>query len=154
MPDVRDCGACHEGADRDDVYLLSRTFTPTVAEEPSIRELPFRHDAHEELECVGCHTGGPSLSVPDLDCRSCHEEHHAASSDCSQCHRSPEPEAHEEAAHLTCSGAGCHEDVPIEGSPRTREGCLWCHAEMADHEPDRECVRCHLLPPPEVARPP
>ena len=104
---------------------------------------------HGDLQCVQCHADGPSLAVPDLDCQSCHEEHHSVSvSGCLGCHREPASEVHELVVHSTCAGSGCHEDVPVGSAPRNRTGCLWCHQEEAEHEPEGECVACHLMPAP------
>jgi hypothetical protein len=98
---------------------------------------------------VQCHDDGPTLAVPDLDCQSCHEEHHSVSvTGCLSCHEEPPSEAHALVVHSTCSGAGCHETVPVGSAPRNRVGCLWCHQELTEHEPETECVSCHLMPPP------
>ena len=147
---VRECGACHLDADVGDrVFTLRRTFDLSIEDVSTERELPFRHGQHEDLGCVQCHDGGPSLAVPDLDCQSCHEEHHAVSvSGCLDCHREPASEVHTLVVHATCSGSGCHEDVPVGSAPRNRTGCLWCHQEQAEHEPEDECVSCHLMPAP------
>lgn len=150
---VRECAACHGDVGvQEQVFTVRSTFTLSVADVSTERELPFRHGQHEDLGCVQCHGDGPSLAVPDLDCQSCHEEHHAISvSGCLDCHREPASEVHELVVHATCSGSGCHEDVPVGSAPRAprnRTGCLWCHQEQADHEPDVECVSCHLMPAP------
>ena len=143
-----DCAECHAVADmREVVYRVQRTFTLTVGDDPSDRELSFKHADHEERECAECHEEGPSYSVPELDCQSCHEEHHAiTTSRCTSCHQEPPEGAHPLAVHQTCSGSGCHQESPIESSPRSRVGCLWCHEDMADHEkPEEECTECHSL---------
>ena len=147
---VRECGACHvELVAQDQVFTLSRTFTLSVEAEATERELPFRHSPHESLTCMQCHDEGPTLAVPELDCQSCHEEHHSVSvTGCLSCHQEPPSEAHALVVHSTCSGSGCHEDVPVGSSPRNRVGCLWCHQEQTEHEPEAECVSCHLMPPP------
>lgn len=142
----RECAACHSAAElRNVAYPVTRALTFSVRDDTLDRELPFSHAAHEERECVDCHTGGPSLAVPDLDCRSCHDEHHVTSNPgCMSCHRKPPEDAHTLEVHRTCSGSGCHVDAPIE-TPRTRVGCLWCHEDRVDHEPEGECVECHIM---------
>jgi hypothetical protein len=90
--------------------------------------------------------------VPNLDCQSCHEQHHvSAISGCSECHQAPPSSAHPMVVHVTCSGSGCHQNSPVQATPRERTGCLWCHLEQTAHEPEEECVNCHLMPAP---RPP
>ena len=32
-----------------------------------------------------------------------------------------------EKVHVGCTGAGCHQEVPFEGVPRTRNLCVACH---------------------------
>jgi hypothetical protein len=149
-PTAQECAACHVDVEVQElVFTLRRTFTLSVAEVPTERELPFGHSAHGDLQCVQCHDEGPSLAVPDLDCQSCHEEHHAVSATgCLNCHQEPASEVHELVVHSTCSGSGCHEDVPVGSAPRNRTGCLWCHQEQTEHEPEDECVSCHLMPAP------
>ena len=149
---AEECAGCHLADDmKEVVHRLQRTFTLTVNENPSDRELSFKHADHEARECVECHTEGPSLSVPDLDCQSCHEEHHAeTTSGCMSCHQKPPEDAHKIALHETCSGSKCHLESPIQTSPRTRVGCLWCHEDKTDHHPEAECATCHFLPAPLV----
>lgn len=143
------CATCHAPSDiRDELHPQVRTLTLSVGD-PTTRDLPFRHAEHEEAECASCHEQGPDLSPVALDCGSCHAEHHAVDATCGACHIRPAADIHDvETVHMTCSGAGCHEAVPAEEAPRTRTGCLWCHREMSDHEPARECTVCHLLPAP------
>lgn len=144
-----DCAACHPGAElREETFVLPRAFDLTVGQGPTERELTFLHGDHEELECASCHDDGPSLAVPELDCGSCHEEHHEVTTACFTCHVEPAGEDHDRTVHLTCSSAGCHQEVPVEGTPRSRAGCLWCHQDETDHRPGRECVACHLMPDP------
>jgi hypothetical protein len=151
-PPVRECTACHVDVEvQEQVFTLTRTFSLSVDEAPTERELPFSHLPHRELGCTRCHERGPSLAVPNLRCENCHAAHHAESvsvSGCLSCHQEPPSEAHELVVHSTCAGSGCHEDVPVRSAPRTRTGCLWCHQEQSEHEPELECVSCHVMPPP------
>lgn len=143
-----DCAACHLVDDmKEEVFTIQRTFAFSVSEDSIDREIPFTHVTHEERECVDCHAEGPSLAVPDLDCQGCHEEHHAETvSGCMGCHEQPPDDAHTAELHVSCSGSGCHEESPVEASPRTRVGCLWCHEEQVDHEPEENCAGCHFMP--------
>ncbi|MFQ5536314.1 MAG: hypothetical protein ACE5GJ_02565 [Gemmatimonadota bacterium] len=142
------CTTCHTPADAPaDAVPLPRPLHLTVDGE-SVRELPFRHPDHEDLACGECHTDGLELSARDVDCLACHEDHHEPDVDCTACHV-PAPEgAHpREASHLTCTGAGCHVDPPLQVSEiRARQVCLSCHQDESDHKPGEECVDCHLLP--------
>ena len=147
------CAACHDSAElRGVVFPLQRAFQLTVRDDviPD-REVSFDHAYHAERQCVECHVEGPSLAIPDLDCRSCHEEHHdPANSGCMNCHRQAPEEAHTLAVHESCSGSGCHTESPVVEAPRTRVGCIWCHEDKADHEVDGNCVDCHIPGQPGV----
>jgi len=146
-----DCGDCHTVSSiRNIVYPVQRTFSLTVSEDASVREIPFKHARHLERACVECHAEGPVFAVPDLDCQGCHEEHHAeTTTGCMTCHQQPPDDAHTIAVHQTCSGSGCHQESPIQSAPRSRVGCLWCHDDKADHEGSAECDDCHLLSLPD-----
>lgn len=145
--DVDGCATCHvESGSLADPYPVSQTLsfsTGTVVE----RSLPFDHGPHAEEDCATCHTEGLELSVGDVECASCHVEHHELQVDCMSCHiEAPEGSHTIESAHVTCSGAGCHEAVPFEGVPRTNPVCLGCHQDLVDHRPGGECAECHALP--------
>jgi hypothetical protein len=143
----RDCAACHQVQElRNVVYPQERVVTLSVRDAPDDRELRFSHAAHDERPCVACHMDGPSLAVPSLDCQGCHEEHHSPSNPgCMGCHREPPEDAHTLQVHATCSGSGCHADPPFQAPPRTRVGCIWCHEDKVDHEPQGRCVDCHFV---------
>jgi hypothetical protein len=160
--DVTDCRGCHHVTERANrpcshchepeelgaiVYQRERVLPLSVADAPVRRRIDFSHAIHEEVECTACHADGPSLAVPDLDCGTCHEEHHVDTrSECMTCHRPAPPGAHPLEVHETCSGSGCHVDPPFEVPPRTRVACLWCHEDKADHHPEEaSCVACHFL---------
>lgn len=158
---VADCRSCHhaeEGVDADgcaechqesgsvrDPYALTRTMDFSTGLSVD-RSLPFDHDSHPDLDCASCHTEGLELSASAVDCASCHQDHHEPEASCMSCHQPTGEEAHViETAHVTCSGSGCHTDVPFEGLPRTNTVCLACHQDMVDHRPDGECAECHAL---------
>jgi len=142
------CATCHAaGETTREVRPLERDLTLSVHEGAVRRSLPFDHGLHERRACVECHEEeGPSLAVPDLDCASCHEEHHDPTSrGCASCHRPAKEGAHTLEVHESCAGSGCHENPPFEASPPTRTGCLWCHEAQADHEPGENCRACHFV---------
>lgn len=146
-PTADDCATCHT-----DAGVGDRTFPTAVTFELSVgdtvgRTLPFDHADHGS-DCATCHTTGLGLAADDVDCTTCHAEHHEPDSACSTCHApSPRPE-HTVDAHLGCGGSGCHADPPFRGVPRERSLCLVCHVEQVDHQTDRPetCADCHVLP--------
>ncbi|GMV05902.1 MAG: hypothetical protein AMXMBFR53_21790 [Gemmatimonadota bacterium] len=149
-PVSRTCSRCHEASD-----APTRNFREIRALEFSTgrtdpqRALTFPHARHSDLPCGQCHTEGPTLDASGVDCAKCHEDHHEPASDCTSCHRAPPSRAHPpDEAHVTCSGAGCHQRVPFDVVPRSRTSCLVCHQTMRDHRPGRVCVDCHSLPAP------
>lgn len=145
------CERCHGPADAPDAtYRRSGSMVLDVGVNDPDRVFLFPHDRHADLDCASCHTEGLALTPPDdLDCRACHEDHHTPESDCAACHRAAPVSAHPPTeAHVTCSGAGCHTDVPFESVPRTRAFCLGCHQNLRDHEPGQTCADCHQLPAP------
>ena len=145
--DSASCARCHAETP-DETFMVIRSVAFSVPAHDPQRSLEFPHDRHDDIECSTCHTQGTALAVPaDLDCASCHADHHTVDSDCASCHAPVHASAHPTAeVHVTCSGAACHQDVPFESVPRTRAFCLGCHGELALHEVPRECVECHLLP--------
>lgn len=150
-PVSRSCERCHASSDGPErSFRTVRALTFSVGTEDPRRTLTFPHEAHNEVDCGRCHTQGLALAPPaDLDCASCHEEHHTAESDCAACHRVASVEAHPPSqAHVTCSGASCHQRVPFESVPRTRDFCLGCHQDLREHEAPRACAECHTLPAP------
>lgn len=144
------CESCHEGSGSPGSFRAVRPVSFSVGTTDPARALTFPHPAHAGIACARCHTRGLALAVPgDLDCSSCHADHHAPRSDCAACHRAAPVAAHPPSeAHVTCSGAGCHQRVPFQTIPRTRSFCLGCHQTMREHEAPRPCVECHALPAP------
>ena len=151
QPVSQSCANCHAAGDvPDESYRLTQAMTFSVGTADPARTVTFPHAEHGALDCASCHTQGLAMSVPtDLDCRSCHTEHHTAESDCASCHRVAPVQAHPPTqAHVTCSGSGCHTEVPFDTVPRTRAFCLGCHQDLREHEPERTCAECHTLPAP------
>jgi hypothetical protein len=150
-PTPGSCASCHapSSAPRGS-YQVVRALSFSVGTEDRRRTLTFPHGEHASLDCVTCHTQGLALSVPaNLDCQSCHAEHHTPESACASCHLAPPVAAHPPSeAHVTCSGAACHQRLPFQAVPRTRAFCLACHQNMTQHEAPRPCAECHVLPAP------
>lgn len=152
-PVANDCTRCHERSQlAGTVYRVTRSLNITIGSlDHPLRLLPFDHGKHPDIECTQCHTEGTTVPVADgADCSTCHLEHHAPTADCGTCHAEPAPGAHDAEAHMGCGGVGCHDPVPegIEYAPRTRQLCLACHTDRADHKADRTCADCHKLPSP------
>ena len=149
------CQSCHEASDVRSIRAqVRRTMDIQVGSlNRPTRTLPFRHDVHEGLDCAGCHTSGLSLSAAEVDCSSCHEEHHEPANSCMACHPRPASGAHGLDVHLGCAGSGCHAaaPTPIQQVPRTRDFCTVCHQDMTDHRAGRNCADCHTLPAPQSA---
>ncbi|HSM61859.1 MAG TPA: hypothetical protein VK849_13715 [Longimicrobiales bacterium] len=149
-PVAASCDRCHDAGDAPDrSFREVRSVQFSVGRPDPARVMTFPHAPHGALDCGSCHTEGLSLEAGGVDCASCHEEHHDPENDCTSCHRRAPTSAHPPSeGHVTCSGSGCHQSVPFEGVPRTRQVCLGCHQDMSNHRPDRPCVECHTLPRP------
>jgi hypothetical protein len=151
-PLAEDCTRCHVV---DEVRATSFTVTRQLeirigSLDRPVRALPFDHAVHWHTDCTVCHTGGIDLETArGADCSGCHLQHHEPTATCTTCHEAPAPGAHDRTAHFGCGGAGCHDPVPagIRSVPRTRELCLVCHRDRADHMVGRNCAGCHVLPP-------
>jgi nitrate/TMAO reductase-like tetraheme cytochrome c subunit len=142
------CATCHTSeATPSASFELTRTLALSTGG-TATRALPFEHVVHEGLDCASCHTEGLEMSASQVDCASCHEEHHEPEASCVSCHVTQADAPHEiETAHVTCSGAGCHQDLPFEGLPRTRSVCTVCHQDQVDHRVEGgNCVECHVMP--------
>ncbi|MFO7893254.1 MAG: NapC/NirT family cytochrome c [Longimicrobiales bacterium] len=155
-PPADNCQSCHEAREVRNLRAeVRRTMEIRIGglDRPT-RVLPFRHAVHEDLDCAECHTSGLSLTAAEVNCSSCHEQHHRPANECMACHAQPADGVHNLDVHLGCGGSGCHEAAPalIQQVPRTRNFCMVCHQDMTDHRPGRNCADCHSLPSPrEVA---
>jgi hypothetical protein len=140
------CARCHapSSAPRER-YDVRRAYRPSVGVAEN-RTMPFDHQQHTGLDCARCHREGLALSAARISCSGCHVEHHDADNNCLACHQKPSPTAHTRAAHLSCSGSGCHSAAPVTAAQRTRSLCLSCHQDLTDHQPGRRCIDCHALP--------
>lgn len=138
------CTRCHTRQEiRGEQHRVAQRLTLTTG--ATSRQLPFAHARHETVECTRCHTRGLTMSTADLDCASCHRDHHRPDAVCSSCHTSGEG-AHTLAVHTGCGGSGCHQAVPFTQRPNTREFCLACHRDMRQHERGQVCTACHAVP--------
>lgn len=150
-PTSAPCARCHASDDApDEGFGMVQAVSFSVGTADSRRTLAFSHEPHADVDCARCHTQGLALLAPaNLDCAGCHEDHHTPQSDCAACHVAAPVEAHPPSeAHVTCSGVACHQRVPFQTVPRTRDFCLGCHQDMREHEVARACAECHTLPAP------
>jgi hypothetical protein len=149
----RDCAACHHDARRGFVcsdchhdaelarsHVVERAVSLSVWPRPRMRTLSFPHTRHAQISCRACHARPVTLAA-DRGCGTCHVDHHAREADCASCHRDVERSVHVEDAHLSCSGSGCH--AMTIAPTFSRNLCLMCHAEQADHEVGNDCAPCH-----------
>ena len=140
------CVRCHERRELVRPYRERATFKVGNAPQRQ-RLLTFQHSNHQAEPCTACHTPGLEMSAAKgVQCNSCHQSHHRPEANCRACHTQPPAGAHDMRSHLGCAGAGCHDPVPFQGVPRTRELCLSCHQDMVDHRPGRNCAQCHAVP--------
>jgi hypothetical protein len=141
----RACGDCHDAGGPQGQRLVTALLRFTVWDSARTRELPFRHEVHAPLACRDCH-GAPVTLEPNRECASCHEKHHRPDATCSTCHQPPRPGVHNAAAHLSCTGTGCHAATVAPAPASSRTLCLVCHTELGNHQPGRDCAVCHRIP--------
>jgi len=153
-----ECMACHHSAERQTTCArchdpgglrnVQQSVHLGVWPAARVRRLPFDHQWHEAETCDACHRNGPTLT-PNPSCASCHEDHHRPDARCMTCHESPATGAHPLAAHLGCSGEGCHTEPALAAMAQTRTVCLVCHQDQEQHEPGEQCAECHQVRPGE-----
>jgi Cytochrome c3 len=115
---------------------------------------------HAQLACNACHSRGRGLTP---ECSTCHvrpADAPMASLPCSTCHlkeQSVQPvqacttchatrsELHLKATHSAAPCTTCH--VPHQWKVATREPCLACHTDKAEHNAPVACRECHLFRP-------
>jgi hypothetical protein len=139
------CTACHDRAQLPEPGKVQVALALSVWDTTRSRELRFGHRIHADVDCRECHRA-PVTLVTDRTCSSCHEEHHTPAADCRSCHETTPVAAHQAAAHLTCSGAGCHAARTAPTPVLSRALCLSCHETQRTHEPDGVCASCHQIP--------
>jgi hypothetical protein len=152
------CLDCHHGSEQKvacttcHTTLVSRpqtfSLTMSVWSAPKTRTLPFAHDRHAKVECKTCHTT-PRTLVAQVNCVSCHGEHHTETRSCASCHPATPTAAQREhprqTTHAGCGGSGCHRDAAVLALPPARTVCLACHGEQTNHKPGGDCATCHLI---------
>jgi hypothetical protein len=97
--------------------------------------------------CAHCHasqaTSPGTLGATHARCGSCHRPHAATEpAGCASCHAKPRDLGglHALAGHARC--ADCHATHAVRAGGR--DGCLGCHAQQRDHEPQAaRCQTCH-----------
>ncbi|HEX9106385.1 MAG TPA: cytochrome c3 family protein, partial [Longimicrobiales bacterium] len=139
------CGSCHARSTLPQNVQRTLTVSTSVAPTPSTRTLPFSHAAHAQVACRSCHSGPPRY-LTLASCTSCHESHHTTARDCRVCHTAPLIARHNAVAHVTCAGAGCHRDPAVNALTWSRQVCLACHRDKANHHPGAACELCHAVP--------
>ena len=141
-----ECTRCHERRENAaEVHRANRVMDLSTGRRG--RSLPFQHEKHTDVQCTRCHTRGLELSATQVDCASCHTEHHRPDATCRSCHLEAPASAHPaRVVHTTCAGSGCHSEVPFTERPNTREFCLACHQDQVTHEPQGLCADCHAMP--------
>jgi Nitrate reductase cytochrome c-type subunit len=145
-PAKADCAACHQSEEIAPAHPVTLT-VEVPREAPRAREVGFEHASHAEVSCTRCHVTPVTLE-PEQDvatCTACHDDHHAAASDCATCHRTESiVEAHAPPidAHRACDE--CHTAATVAALEPTRSFCLACHSSETDHYQEKECSVCHL----------
>jgi len=139
------CVRCHTRSELAGSIPIRETIkiAATAAETRTMR---FDHARHPGVECNACHAPGLERSAATLACTKCHEQHHRPDNNCRLCHQPPPQGVHNNQSHRSCAGAQCHDPVPFQGVPRTRELCLSCHVAQVDHHPGQNCAQCHAVP--------
>jgi hypothetical protein len=149
------CASCHQSQE----LAAPQKVTVTVAvpgHSPTPRPADFFHTQHSSRKCVECHTASVTLEpAPAIaQCKSCHDEHHAAGRTCSSCHALGDPKAAHatlETAHQRCDA--CHTATTVAQLTPTRTFCSTCHtAKAAKHYEPKECTACHFLVEPGTYR--
>lgn len=139
------CQRCH-GAEEMDVardVTLQMRIRASGTSRP--RTAAFDHGTHQEIACAACHDQPVTLAATPT-CERCHEDHHRPTAQCSDCHLQAPPDAHTLAVHTEgCAGSGCHMEDSYGRLLVGRETCLACHQELAGHEPQQACARCHRV---------
>ncbi len=100
--------------------------------------------------CLSCHQKIQSgVTFPDngpmkWDCLQCHKPHQAEKPtvDCNSCHSAIKTEGlHSAKTHSQTACQICHK--PHEWTVTTRDPCLSCHTDRANHNPGQVCAACH-----------
>jgi hypothetical protein len=124
------CESCHVTSEMPEPERLVIFGLPGGAD---VRSVSFPHTTHMEAGCAQCHEVERAMNADEVDCVSCHVEHHESETECAACHNTPPSWAHEEdLVHATCTGSVCHTTFPAAEPWWTRSVCLACHEELRD----------------------
>ena len=143
------CTGCHGAGEFQNTKFGAKQIM-TVAGNTRTRTLSFVHSDHGNIACTQCHRDPATRSAAQLDCKSCHAQHHEPTVDCMACHPPAAGKAHTRNVHVGCAGSSCHKQLPapLASVPHTRQFCLACHQTMVAHRPQGNCADCHKLPAP------
>jgi hypothetical protein len=149
------CEECHSASE------LAGTKSAEIRVEvanraPRTERAAFDHADHGALLCEACHgaTRSQALRTDAASCTGCHEDHHAASRSCADCHSG----AHIQAVHRGADPHGacdsCHDGATIAALFPDRGFCITCHADQVAHQAQspRSCTSCHFLADPHQFR--
>jgi hypothetical protein len=154
-PSPDKCVTCH----REAKYGTPKQATVTISmpnRAPKPRSVEFLHSRHASRTCVECHTTPVTMAPAPTKaaCKDCHENHHAASRNCTACHRIADPKAEHKPTDLTHQQCdACHTRAIVAELTPTRSLCSTCHsAKASNHYAGKECSTCHFLAAPDVYR--
>lgn len=140
------CASCHPAAELGTAFKRTVEFRTSASPAVKSRSLTFQHQQHGDLGCLRCHSSSPDMRVT-TGCTSCHTEHHGELRNCTACHTGARSvAAHDLKSHLSCTGAGCHQDQVTAGLRTQRNVCLTCHENKVKHQPGGDCASCHMIP--------
>lgn len=153
-PATSNCASCHEASE----WAAPRAVTARVAvagHAARDRIVTFRHETHQRLSCVACHSTAVTLDPAPAaaTCQACHEGHHSAGRDCAFCHGGAGPRAAHAALadmHVACDN--CHAEQVVALLTPDGSFCRTCHADKQEHYADRACTTCHFLSSPDEFR--
>jgi len=129
----------------------------------STRLETFPHNAHAEIQCLGCHQRPAGHGAHgDVDCGSCHRNsatatrtdltradcqtcHHGTQQDisCVRCHELPAPRAVSQELQLSVWSTPRSRELPFQHEPHADLGCRTCHMPPPDLRPNLPCAACH-----------
>jgi hypothetical protein len=142
------CTTCH-ASEIKFTRQVPVTFKVVARRTPAVtRNLPFRHEQHGKLDCAKCHGTDTDRAV-QVNCTSCHADHHGAARNCSTCHPGVSA-GHDRTVHDGCTH--CHVNAPLPSISASRTLCLTCHERQRDHNPGGSCAGCHAVASPSAAQ--
>jgi hypothetical protein len=146
-----DCQICH-------TIIGQETKAASPIAVPMVEK--FRHPwelkgKHAELSCNRCHFRGRGI---EKDCGTCHARPASApmAFPCSQCHlkdqsltpvlacstcHPTQSGLHAKPTHSAVACVSCH--LPHEWKVTSRQTCVNCHQDKANHRPEGVCQECH-----------